>query len=240
MADNNEAVRSHLEALRGKIEASRGRLSFAAGAAAPAVAIAAVTKKVPLRRVQEYIDACLLLGEKAIIAENYLQESEEKIRQLSGNFETHFIGRLQSNKVKKVVALFDVIETVDSLSLASLIAKEARARNKCQRIFLQVNISSDSAKGGFSAIEIPEVVEKITKIENLQLQGLMTITRLYENPEDARQDFAQLRKLRERLAVTYEHPIDLSMGMSQDFEIAVGQGATLVRIGTYIFGERQP
>jgi pyridoxal phosphate enzyme (YggS family) len=176
-----------------------------------------------------------------IFGENYIQEYKAKKELLNPGFEVHFIGALQSNKAAQAVKLFDVIESVGSARLANIINKEAEKIKKRQAVFLQVNISDDENKGGFSPPELLQfIAHEAGRLPALDIKGLMTITRYYENPEDARPDF---RKLRQLAGLSLESLRSagclLSMGMSQDFEIAIEEGASIVRVGTAIFGERR-
>ena len=195
------------------------------------VQLVAVSKLQPASLVQEFVN----LGGSIILGENYVQEFKKKRVELKGDFQAHLIGPLQRNKAKLAVELFDVIESVHSVEVAQAIDKAAAQSGKVQEIFLQINISSDSAKSGFTADAAVEFFKgELTKLKNLNCTGLMTITELYEKPEDARGDFSRLYQLAQSL----KPGLSLSMGMSQDFEIAVEEGATHVRVGTALFGQR--
>lgn len=165
--------------------------------------------------------------------ENRVQEAEGKIEQLCDlkpHLTWHMVGHLQSNKAKVAVGLFDVIHSVDSVRLAEILSRRAQGRLS---ILLQVNISGEATKSGFAPDKVTEAATEIKRLSNLEIKGLMTIAPLTNNPEEVRPVFRRLRELRHRLGL--EH---LSMGMTDDFEVAIEEGATIVRIGRAIFGER--
>ncbi len=173
--------------------------------------------------------------------ENYLQELEEKLPLLQGDFKLHFIGALQSNKVKKAVKIFDVIQTAGSEKLLRIISDEAVKAGKVQKIYLQVNISNDDQKAGFAAEELnPALFQMISELAGLDLQGLMTITKFYAEPEEARPDFFALAQIAADLEKSghVQGRLHLSMGMSADYQVALACGADLVRVGTAVFGQR--
>lgn len=167
--------------------------------------------------------------------ENRVQEAKPKIEQLS-TLEPrpiwHMIGHLQTNKVKTAVKIFDIIHSVDSLRLAEIISRRA---NHPLPVLLQVNVAGEASKSGFTVAEVIGTIKQIERLPNLEIKGLMTIAPLVDDPEEVRPIFRQLRQLRDSLGL--EH---LSMGMTDDFEVAVEEGATMVRIGRAIFGERKP
>lgn len=205
------------------------------------VTLICVSKKQPVSAMQALIDANLFAGAGPVFGENYVQEFEDKQLLLDGPFAAHCIGNLQSNKVKKALRIFDVIETVDSEKLAAAIDREAHKTGRIMPVFLQVNISRDNGKAGFLPESLSlDFVRSLNALENLRLIGLMTVTRFYEEPEAARPDFIALRELRDSLQAGDAElpPLLLSMGMSADFEIAIEEGANLVRVGSAIFGER--
>ena len=203
------------------------------------IKIVAVSKLQPIVKIQEYIEICQHKNLKIILGENYLQEAKEKITQLPKykvNCQWHMLGPLQSNKVKQAVEYFDLIQSVHSLKIAQEINRRAAQINKIQEIFLQINISNDQAKSGINQQEFVEVLSTVNQMQNVKLRGLMTITQIYENPEDARGDFRALAQLRDQF-LSKDH--ELSMGMSNDFLVAIEEGATMIRVGTAIFGERE-
>ncbi len=202
------------------------------------VRLVAVSKTKPAIRVQEAIDAGV-----TTLGENYIQEAREKISDLSNaKVSWHFIGHLQSNKAKYAVRLFDLIHSVDSLKLAKALNKEAGKCAKTQDILVQVNISGETTKSGIETRECLDLVEAITGLEHLSVKGLMTMPPFFDQPDKARPYFAALRELGDRVrqaAIPGVTMAELSMGMTGDFEAAIQEGATLVRIGTALFGERQ-
>jgi pyridoxal phosphate enzyme (YggS family) len=200
------------------------------------VRLVAVSKTVLAERVCQAIEA----GVK-ILGENYVQEAQKKIEVLGHNVAWHFIGHLQTNKAKVAVRLFDLIHSVDSLNLAQELNRQAQDQGKVLPVLLQVNLSGETQKFGAQEREIFQVAEKLSGMEGLLVKGLMTMPPYFEDPEASRPYYVELRKLSERLAQQKLARIlieELSMGMSNDFEVAVEEGATLVRVGTAIFGPR--
>ncbi len=198
-----------------------------AGRSPAEITIVAVTKGLTAQAIEAALEAGI-----RHIGENRVQEAREKIARLS-NLQPcptwHMVGHLQTNKVKTAVEIFDIIHSIDSLRLAE--ALSGRARNTVP-VLLQVNISGEEPKSGFSEAELPKAAEDVARLSMLKVKGLMTIAPLVSDPEEVRPIFRRLRELRDSLGL--EH---LSMGMSDDFEVAVGEGATMVRIGRAIFGE---
>jgi pyridoxal phosphate enzyme (YggS family) len=178
-----------------------------------------------------------------IIGENYIQESWDKFNALiDRQAHWHFIGHLQSNKAKDAVRMFDLIHSVDSEKLAVAIDKQAGKIGKIQRILVQINISGESSKSGISPDSATALVSRISRLPNLRINGLMAMPPFFNQPEMARPYFLALRQLKERIQVEKLAHVDmteLSMGMTGDFEVAIEEGATLIRIGTAIFGERR-
>jgi len=191
------------------------------------VTLVAVTKVFPADYVEQAIAAGI-----ADIGENRVQEAREKKPLVRGSARWHLIGHLQSNKAKDAVRLFDVIQTVDSLDLAQKIAHAAEAAAKRQEILLQVNIGNEEQKSGAERADVPALVEALRGIDALDLRGLMAIPPVGA-AEETRPYFRELRALRDRVGVE-----QLSMGMSEDFEAAIEEGATIVRVGRAIFGSR--
>jgi len=202
------------------------------------ILLVAVSKKQPVELMNSYQSIVSQHGGIAIFGENYLRELKEKIPSLKTPFKAHFIGKLQSNKIKEIVKYFDVIESVDSIGALEKINKEAESLGLVKEVFFQVNVSDDPKKGGFGISDLKSAIDKTETVPFVKLSGLMTITEFYENPEDARKDFATLKKCRED-NFSDDSEVHLSMGMSQDFDIAIEEGATIVRIGTALFGERR-
>jgi len=216
-----------------------------AGRRVDEITLVAVSKKQSAESMVEYAEAANSLGIAVVYGESYLQELRSKSSQLPEGASVHLIGPLQSNKIKEGVKLADVIESAHSLKALELIAKEARAIGKKQRVFIQVNIGSDPKKSGFTAESLNDAFQVAGRNEDaLILEGLMTITPFYDEPENARKDFRSMNQLREDLVRSGANrmfsggKITLSMGMSADFEIAIEEGADLVRVGTALFGSR--
>jgi len=195
------------------------------------VRLVAVGKTVPVEIIRAGIEAGL-----DIIGENYIQEAQGKIEALGRRVQWHFIGRLQTNKAKYAVRLFDLIHSVDSLKLAEELNKRASQIARRQPVLVQVNLSGEETKGGVSSEETADLVHRIMVLPHLEVRGLMTMPPFFDQPEKARPYFIALHRLKEKIGPPLT---ELSMGMSGDFETAVEEGATLVRIGTAIFGARK-
>jgi pyridoxal phosphate enzyme (YggS family) len=185
----------------------------------------AVSKTVPPESVDEALAAGQLL-----FGESKVQEAKAKIPVVSGRARWHMVGHLQSNKARDAVALFEMIHSVDSVSLATELNKWADRAGKTQAILLEVNVSGEVSKFGLKPEDVEGVLTQINALPRVEVRGLMTVP---PAGKDARPFFRQLREMRDRLGLT-----ELSMGMSHDYEAAVAEGATMVRIGTAIFGER--
>lgn len=201
------------------------------------VRLMAVTKTVEDDRILEAIEAGV-----DIIGENYVQEGKRKVEKLGRRgVEWHLIGYLQSNKAKYALKIFDMIHSVDRLSLAQEIDRRAGAAGSVAKILVEVNLSGETTKGGVKKDEALALVRDIAKLENLSVRGLMTMPPWFDDPEEARPYFAALRELKDRVIdekignVLME---ELSMGMTGDYRVAVEEGSTIVRVGRGIFGER--
>lgn len=200
------------------------------------VTLIAVSKTKPVEVLKEAYD----LGVR-IFGENKVQELTEKYEQLPSDIHWHMIGHLQTNKVKYIVDKAELIHSVDSLKLAETIEREAEKKNCIARILVEVNVAEEESKFGLKMSEVIPFVDKISKYPHINVCGLMTIAPFVENPEKNRPIFADLRKL----SVDIRHKnVDnsnvsiLSMGMTNDYEVAIEEGATMVRVGTGIFGAR--
>jgi pyridoxal phosphate enzyme (YggS family) len=196
----------------------------------------AVTKTVDDHRIQEAISAGV-----DILGENYVQEGKRKIEQMGKSVEWHMIGHLQTNKAKYAVRLFDMIHSLDRMALAVELDKRSRLAGCVTRVLIEVNISGEETKRGVPFPEAISLIREVSALENLSIQGLMTMPPWFDDPEEARPCFAALRGLRDRIiaeGIAHVEMKELSMGMSQDYPIAVEEGATIVRIGRSIFGER--
>ena len=227
--------------LKTRLENVLNRIKKAANARSrdpETIRLVAVSKTIPTDMVKEAIEA----GVK-ILGENYIQEARKKFDTLSSYpVSWHFIGHLQTNKAKYAVRLFDLIHSVDSLKLAHELNKQAKKINKIQEILIQVNISMESTKAGVYEQDALSLIKDISHLENLSVKGLMTMPPFFNEPEKVRPYFSALRKLRDQIKKESIPNIamdELSMGMTGDFEAAIDEGASLVRIGTAIFGERK-
>jgi hypothetical protein len=195
---------------------------------------------------KEQSDATVAKGIQAgmtLLGENKVQEASGKIEAFGrkNGLEWHFIGRLQKNKVKFIFDLFDLIHSVDSLALAEAIHKKAQKIGSCMPILLQINISGEKSKLGIDPLDLPREIRKFAKLEGVKISGLMTIPPFDRNPETSRPYYARLRELRDTcssLNIPRIYLDELSMGMSNDYEVAIEEGATLVRVGTGLFGPR--
>lgn len=207
-----------------------------AGRDPAAVRLVAVTKTVGLERLQEAVAAG-----HTLFGENYVQEARKKIATLGPGLTWHFIGHLQSNKAKAAVGVFHLIHSVDRLRLAQALEQAGARQGKVQDILIQVNVAGEETKSGAAPGEVHDLLMEISKMPHLRVVGLMTMPPWLSDPEEVRPYFRALRELRDRLRqarlVEGDLP-ELSMGMTGDFEAAVEEGATLVRIGTAIFGRR--
>ena len=176
------------------------------------------------------------------VGENYLQEGAEKIPQLPNSAHWHMIGHVQRNKARKVVELFDTIHTVDSARLAASLGHHAKELQKTIEILIEVNLANESSKRGIAAMEIPALIDVIAEEPRLRLIGLMALPPFHPDPEQMRPYFHRLREMRDHLETRMPQNVllnELSMGMSNDFPVAIEEGATMIRIGTALFGERQ-
>jgi len=209
-----------------QVEERIQRAALRAGRRREAITLVAITKVFPASAIREAYS----LGLRHF-GENYIQEFESKAAELSGlgDARFHFVGRLQSNKVRRAVDLFQVLQTVDSAKLARRISDAGVP----VEVMLEVKLSPEASKGGADPADLPALIESVRSLPNLRLTGLMTMPPWSDDPEESRPHFRQLRRLAE------EHGIDgLSMGMSNDFETAIEEGATHIRVGTALFGPR--
>lgn len=203
-----------------------------------AVRLIAVTKTVAAGRILNAVESGL-----RDFGENKVQEAKEKISHLrpltsGSNIVWHFIGHLQKNKVKSSVELFELIHSVDSLELAEMISVHAEKAGKIQDVLLQVKLSPEETKYGLDKEALPGLLHAMRGLKGIRPIGLMTMPPLFEGPEMTRPYFRQLRELRDSAEKAGFHLPELSMGMSHDFEVAIEEGATMVRVGTALFGER--
>jgi len=198
------------------------------------ISLLAVTKSFSVELMREAVDAGI-----SEVGENYVQELLPKHNELADRkIRWHFIGHLQSNKVKSIAPWINVIQTVDSVSLGEQIAKRAGELNRTIEVLMEVNTSGEPAKFGIHPQEVSVLAKRLSDLPNIRLTGLMTIGPLLPDPESARPAFRELRRVRDDLAKQGIVLPQLSMGMTGDLEIAVEEGSTIVRIGTGIFGRR--
>jgi hypothetical protein len=197
----------------------------------------AVSKLKPPEMIREAIAAGQL-----DFGENYAQELRDKMAAVTEPARWHFIGRLQRNKVKYVAGKVFELHSLDGLELARELSRKCGERGSRMRVFLEVNLGAEAAKSGIEPAEAPGLVKAMREIVNLELVGLMTMPPYFQDPESARPFYRGLRELRDRLREELSDPgalPELSMGLSNDFEVAIEEGATRARIGTAIFGERE-
>jgi PLP dependent protein len=226
--------------LENKINNLRERIQKAAiscGRSPDEITLIAVSKTKPADLVRQAMDAGL-----TVFGENYIQEARDKITSISsGNLTWHFIGHLQSNKAKYAVKLFDLIHTVDSMKLAKELNKQAEKIGKVQDILIQVNTGMEASKSGIAEKDAVDLVRNISGLHHIKVKGLMTIPPFFDAPDKSMPFFKALRNLRDRIREENIPNIqmdELSMGMTGDFEVAIQEGATLIRVGTAIFGKR--
>lgn len=225
-------IYENLARVRERIETAARR----SGREPEKVRLVAVSKTVGPERVRQAIEAGV-----RILGENYVQEAQKKIEALGHDVAWHFIGHLQTNKAKLAARLFDLIHSVDSVNLAQELNRQAKLQGKVLPVLLQVNIGGETTKFGAQEKEVLMLAEKLSEMEAVEVKGLMAMPPFFEDPEASRPYFVELRKLGERLGQQKIPRIsteELSMGMSNDFEVAIEEGATLVRVGTAIFGPR--
>jgi len=219
------------------LEQVRARIADActkSGRAADAVRLIAVSKTFPVERIDE-----LLAQGQQLFGENRVQEAIEKVEHFAGRADFHFIGHLQRNKAKQVIGRFALIHGVDDPRLIHELGRRSVAAKLEQPILLQVNSGDETTKSGVTEAQLPELLDRAIETEGVTPVGLMTIPPRAEQPEDNRRWFARLRELRDREASRCGIPLpELSMGMTDDYKVAVEEGATLVRVGRAIFGER--
>jgi PLP dependent protein len=230
-------LRQQLEAINQRIAAACQR----AGRDFSEVTLVAVSKTVAASRLHEAITAGV-----RIFGENRVQEAAAKIAELreivtAHQVEWHLIGHLQSNKARRAAELFDAVHSVDSIKLAERLNQSADELGKRLPVFIEVNLGAEAPKSGVAINETLRLCEQVAKLTHLELKGLMAVPPFLDDAEAVRPFFRRLRELRDeaqRLGIAGEHCRDLSMGMSNDFEVAIEEGATLVRIGTALFGAR--
>lgn len=224
-------VASRLATVRDRVDAAARRASREPNE----VGIVAVTKSFPAHAVVEAIEAGVV-----DIGENRAQELKEKAIAVPGAVRWHFIGHLQTNKARHVVGIAALIHSVDRYALAEEIARRARAAGSTQRVLIEVNVSGEATKHGVEPARAVALATQVADLDGIEVRGLMTMAPFADDPELARPYFGDLRELGERLRATLPNATELSMGMTRDFEVAIEEGATLVRVGEAIFGPRTP
>jgi PLP dependent protein len=225
------SIAENLQTVRAAIADSERKSGRLAGS----VELIAVSKTHPPEMIRLAVDAGQLL-----FGENRLQEAKAKIPDLPAKLRWHLIGHLQTNKIRQALPLFEMIHGVDSVELLDEIQRIAGDLGLFPRVLLQVNLAGESSKFGFSPQRLLSQIEHVSRADRVQIEGLMTIPPLAQNPEESRKYFVQLREMRDRLEKEFRFPLPhLSMGMSGDYRVAVEEGATYVRVGTAIFGKRR-
>jgi pyridoxal phosphate enzyme (YggS family) len=223
------AIAERLAEVRDRIE----RTLTSSGRGPGEVTLIAVSKTFGPEAIEEVLDAGAL-----DLGENRAQELAQKVAVLGSRPRWHFIGHLQSNKVRQVTGHAVLIHSVDRFGLAEAIARRARHLGVDQRILIEVNVSGEASKHGVEAPRLQALVEAIGRLEGVTIGGLMTMAPLSSSAEDSRPIYADLRALGDRLAEQHPQANELSMGMSGDFEVAIEEGATMIRVGRAIFGSR--
>ncbi|MBI4526566.1 MAG: YggS family pyridoxal phosphate-dependent enzyme [Deltaproteobacteria bacterium] len=220
-----------------KILAQIGEAAARSGRSPGEIRILAASKSQSIDLIRGAIEAGV-----RYIGENYVQEARDKKKHICEPVEWHMIGHLQRNKAKPAVECFDLIQTLDNLDLALELEKEARKRAKTVRAFIEVNLAREEAKSGIHKEEVKHLLEEVGKLSRLSVEGLMAVPPFKENPEEVRPYFRELREMQSKLKQFKIPNVDLkelSMGMTHDYVVAVEEGATMVRIGTALFGPRK-
>lgn len=224
------SIKENLSRVRERMERAARR----AGRDPKEIRLVAVSKTVEVIRIQEAIEAGV-----SILGENYVQEAKKKIESIGRPVSWHFIGHLQSNKARVAVRLFDMVHSIDSLPLAEALNGKAEQEDRLIKVMIEVNLSREATKFGTDEERVFNLARGIQNLGRLSLEGLMTMPPYFDSPEMSRPYYIALRELRDRSAREGIPMKELSMGMSSDFEIAIEEGATYVRVGTAIFGPRK-
>jgi PLP dependent protein len=226
-----------MEMIAANLERVRSQIAHAAKKSersANDIELVAITKTHPAERVREAVDA----GQQ-LFGESRVQEARAKIPELPSALRWHFVGHLQKNKIRHALPLFELFHSVDSLALAQDVNRIAQEEGLHPRVLLEINVAGEGSKFGFAPAKLREQIEPLLALARLSIEGLMCIPPLAEEAEASRTFFVQLRELRDALEKEFNLKLpQLSMGMTNDFPVAVEEGATLVRVGTAIFGER--
>jgi len=227
IAENVARVRERMEAAAKRAGRDLGKIR-----------LVAVSKTVGLERILQAVEAGV-----DSLGENYVQEAQEKIGALEQRVSWHFIGHLQSNKAKAAARLFDWVHSVDSLKLAEELSRAGKQQSKILPVLLQVNLGKEETKFGAQEEEVFRLLERMGSLPGVSIKGLMAMPPFFGNPEESRPYFRALRIMAENVSKRQIPGVlmeELSMGMSNDFEVAIEEGATLVRVGTAVFGPRPP
>ena len=229
---NNDmsAIKENLLRVTEKIEKAARKI----GRDPNEIKLVAVSKTVEAARIKEAIEAGV-----SILGENYVQEAQKKIEEIGRPVSWHFIGHLQSNKAKYAIRLFDMIHSIDSLPLAEELDRRAEQTDRLIKVMIEVNLSKEATKFGTDEEMVLNLAKRIQNLKHLSLEGLMTMPPYFDSSEMSRPYYIALRELKERMIKEGIPMEELSMGMSNDFEIAIEEGATYVRVGTAIFGPRK-
>ncbi|MEE9911799.1 MAG: YggS family pyridoxal phosphate-dependent enzyme [Deltaproteobacteria bacterium] len=225
-------IADHIAVIRKRIADAATRTGRDPGS----IRLMAVSKTVEPERIRQALEAGITL-----LGENYVQEAREKIPAIGHDVEWHMIGHLQTNKVKYVVTLFDWIHSVDRLELAQELDRRAGQNGRTLNVLIEVNVSGEASKSGAEPSQVLELARQIATLPNLHVRGLMTMPPYSDDPENSRPYFSALRKLRDEIAAAAIPGVamdELSMGMTDDFAVAIEEGATIIRVGRAIFGER--
>ena len=201
------------------------------------IKLVTVSKTVEPARIREAIEAGV-----TILGENYVQEARRKIEEIGHGIQWHMIGHLQTNKAKYAVSLFDYVHSIDGISLAREIDRRAAQKGRRVRALVEVNLSGETSKFGIDPEDVMELIQHVASLKHISIEGLMTMPPYFDDPERARPYFVGLRELGDRVRREKIEGLrmdELSMGMSGDFEAAIEEGATMIRVGTAIFGERR-
>ena len=224
------AIRDNLLRVMERIEKAARK----AGRDPAEVKLVAVSKTVEVARIREAIEAGV-----SILGENYIQEAQKKIEEIGRPVSWHFIGHLQSNKAKYAIRLFDMIHCVDSHPLVEELNRRAEQADRVSKVMIEVNLSKEATKFGTDEEMVFALARRIQPLQYLSLEGLMTMPPYFDSPEMSRPYYIALRELKERMIKEGIPMEELSMGMSNDFEVAIEEGATFIRVGTAIFGPRK-
>ncbi|HEY3298084.1 MAG TPA: YggS family pyridoxal phosphate-dependent enzyme [Armatimonadota bacterium] len=221
------SISENITKVKARIESAAAR----AGRESGSITLVAVTKTVDASKIREAIDAGI-----TDIGENYMQDAAQKFDILGHAAKWHMIGHLQSRKARQAVEIFDLIQSVDSLSLSQEIGKRSLVLGKTTSVLIEVNISAEESKFGVAPDEVAALSDAVASVDGVKLEGLMGIAPFVDDETSIRRSFARLKTLWDYLPA--EHRIWLSMGMTSDFEIAIEEGSNMVRVGTAIFGPR--